>query len=108
MSAITVNRLLRRARRHLVVVAAIAVCGGAVAAHHTMPVDMHAMPAAAMCLAVLGVAAVSAGAAVLRRASPLLPRVCGCWIPHRAPVARPRMAPARAGPLFMQLQVLRR
>ncbi|HWH93878.1 MAG TPA: hypothetical protein VNT03_08450 [Baekduia sp.] len=108
MSLIAANRLLRRARRHLLVAAAVLVSAGAVAAHHGMPIDMHAMPAAAMCLAVLGGAAVAAGSALVLASRQALPRFSACWVPHQAPVGRPRSAPARAGPLFVCLQVLRR
>ena len=89
---------------------ALAVIGlaGAVAAHHGAPMDMHAMPAAAMCLAIVAVAgaAVTAGAAVAGWR--------GVWAPVTACGSRPgwasgpRRPPARAGPLFLRLQILRR
>lgn len=106
MSLIRARRLLRRSRRHLtaaiVVVAAISL----VALHHGVPMVMHEMPAAAVCLAVLGagVAVASAAGAVFvaRWALPadwLLPLL---WF------TRPRSVPARAGPLYLRLAVLRR
>jgi hypothetical protein len=44
-------------------VVAVLALAGLVAAHHGMPMDMHAMPAAAMCLAVVG-AGVAVAAAI--------------------------------------------
>jgi hypothetical protein len=108
MSLIAASRLLRRARRHLLVAAALLVTSGAVAAHHGMPMDMHAIPAGAMCLAVLGGVAAAAGYALLRTAPRVLPAPSACWATHEAPIRRPRSVPARAGPLIVRLQVLRR
>jgi hypothetical protein len=108
MSIISAHRLLRSARRRIVLAAAVLVVGGALVAHHGMPMDMHAMPAAAMCLAVIGTGVAAAGIALLvdlgrrRRPTALL------WVLHAAPVSAPRTAPVRAGPLFVRLQVLRR
>jgi hypothetical protein len=84
------------------------VTGGAVAAHHGMPMDMQAMPGAAVCLAVLGGAVMAAGSAPFRASLRLLQNFSACWVAHQAPIRRPRSVPARAGPLFVRLQVLRR
>jgi hypothetical protein len=81
---------------------------GAVEAHHGMPTDMHAMPAASMCLAVVAAGAVFALSAAL---APLWRR---SWIPFPAfvvPVGWPAPRPghaARAGPRYLILQVFRR
>jgi hypothetical protein len=97
---------LRRSRRRLVVALAVIGLAGAVAAHHGAPMDVHAMPAAAMCLAIVAVAGAAVGAAVAGWR--------GVWAPVIACGSRPgwasgpRRPPARAGPLFLRLQILRR
>jgi hypothetical protein len=79
---------------------------GLVAMHHGAPMDMHAMPAAAVCLAVLGVGvAVAAVAAFGFRARLVLPVD---WLIPASWPAGPRSVPARAGPLYLRLAVLRR
>jgi hypothetical protein len=64
MSAAAINRLLRRYRRRLVVVALVLSIGGAVAVHHGGIDELHMGEAMVVCLAVLPVLA--AGAAVGR------------------------------------------
>jgi hypothetical protein len=80
---------------------------GAVATHHSMPTVMHEMPAGVTCIAVLCAAvAVATGIGLLA-----LPRTWGApmaWRPPWAWIGPPHSAPARAGPLFLQLRVLRR
>jgi hypothetical protein len=105
VSLIRARRLLHRSRRHLTA-AIVVVAISLVALHHGVPMVMHEMPAAAVCLAVLGagVAVASAAGAVFvaRWALPanwLLPLL---WF------TRPRSVPARAGPLYLRLAVLRR
>jgi drug/metabolite transporter (DMT)-like permease len=108
MSIISAHRLLRSARRRVVLAVAVVVVGGALVAHHGMPTDMHAMPAAAMCLAVIGTAVAAAGIALLVDLGRLARPMAVLWVLHPAPVSAPRSAPVRAGPLFVVLQVLRR
>lgn len=79
---------------------------GAVVGHHGMPMDMHQMPAAAICLAVLaGAALVIAGAVASVNLAPC--RVLAWDIPA-APVLGAQSVPARAGPLILRSVVLRR
>jgi hypothetical protein len=108
MSLIATHRLLRSARRRLLLAVAVLAVLGTVAAHHGMPSDMHAMPAAAMCLAVVGAfAAVALTAAVapagLRWPSRGLPSFT-----LRVYFSAPPRAATRDGPLHLRLQVLRR
>ena len=78
--------------------------GGAVAAHHAMP-EMSGMVATVACLAVLaGAVTVAVAATVLR---PLW-RPLVLSAPPEVPVVAPWREPARAGPLHLTLQVLRR
>jgi hypothetical protein len=94
----------RRPARRLAILLAVLVVGGAVAAHHAIP-EMTAMGAAATCLAVLGSAVVAVGLMAPRRrlaAAPDQPA------PVLRFVAAPRGVPARAGPVYLELLVLRR
>lgn len=98
---------MRSSRRRVVLVIALVALAGAVVAHHDMPMDMHAMPAAVVCLAVLA----AAGAIVVAIAALVTP----AWLRTDdrptlpAGVREPRSVPARAGPpLFLRLAVLRR
>jgi hypothetical protein len=106
VSAVFIRRLLRRARWRLAAVVAVLAITGLVAAHHGMPMDMHAMPTAAVCLAVVGagvaVAAAIGGVFPARLALP------GDWVIPAAPRSWTRSVPARAGPLYLRLAVLRR
>jgi hypothetical protein len=108
MSIISAHRLLRSARRRVVIAVAVMVVGGALIAHHGMPSDMHAIPAAAMCLAVIGTAVAAAGIALWIDLGRLARPLAVLWVLHPAPMSAPRSAPVRAGPLFVVLQVLRR
>jgi hypothetical protein len=106
VSVIHVRRFLRRSRRHLAVAAILVATTGLVALHHGMPMAMHEMPAAAMCVAVLGASvAVAAGAGAL-----FVPRLAlpVDWLVPVVWLTRPRSVPARAGPLYLRLAVLRR
>ena len=100
--------LRRFARRRTALVAAVTVLlAGLVIAHHGLPMDMHGMPEAAVCLAIAtAVVTVAAGAPILfqpdRVLSRLVPLIADVWTPA------PHGAPARAGPLFLRLQVVRR
>jgi hypothetical protein len=106
VSAIHLRRLLRRTRRRLGLVMALLAITGLVAMHHGVPMDMDAMPAAAVCLAVLGVGvAVAATAAVGFRARRAFP---ADWLIPASWPTGPRSVPARAGPLYLRLAVLRR
>lgn len=103
MSLISVRSMLRRPRRRVAVLVTMFVLLGAVVAHHGMPMDMHQMPAAAVCLAVL------AGAALVAAGSlPLAHRRVPGWELPAAPVQAPQSVPARAGPLILRSVVLRR
>jgi hypothetical protein len=106
VSAIHLRQLLRRKRRRLGLVLALVAVTGLVALHHGAPMDMHAMPAAAVCLAVLGVGVAVAAAAASGFRARLAPPAD--WpIPASWPTG-PRSVPARAGPLYLRLAVLRR
>jgi ABC-type nitrate/sulfonate/bicarbonate transport system substrate-binding protein len=106
VSAIQLRRLLRRTRRRLGLVMALLAITSLVAMHHGAPMDMHAMPAAAVCLGVLGVGVVGAVAAAFGfRARLALPVD---WLMPASWPTGPRSVPARAGPLYLRLAVLRR
>ncbi len=104
---IFIHRRLRSVRYRIALACALMAVSGAVIVHHNVPMDMHAMPDAAICLAIIGgaAAAVAIRLATLRRPR-LTPGLL--WVPHTPPVARLMSAPVRAGPLFIRLQVLRR
>lgn len=96
-----------RSRRHLALLFAFFALAGAVEAHHGIPMDMHGMPAAAMCLAVLGAVAIAV-AAVGGVIAVRWPRSAELAIPAWRP-SPARGVPARAGPpVFLRLSVLRR
>ena len=106
ISPLTVRSHLRRSKRRVAVLATMLVIVSAVAAHHAMPDGMHmGMQSAAVCLAVVGLAALAVSAAI-----DLLSQVRISWF-VRLPVSEARLArpvrstPARAGP--PALQVLR-
>jgi hypothetical protein len=106
VSAIRIRGLLRRSRRRLTLAVIVVAATGLVALHHGMPMDMHQMPAAAVCLAVLG-----AGVAVANAAGALLMARLALPVDWLVPVpwlTEPRSVPARAGPLYLRLAVLRR
>jgi hypothetical protein len=106
VSLIRARRLLRRSRRRIALAVVVVSATGLVALHHGMPVDMHEMPAAAMCLAVLGAgAAVANTVAAAFAPRPALPVD---WLLPVARPSEPRSVPARAGPLHLRLSVLRR
>jgi hypothetical protein len=106
VSVIHARRLLCRSRRRLTLAAVLVATASLVALHHGVPMDMHEMPAAAVCLAVLGAGVAVATAAgalfVLRHALPV------DWLLPVAWLTEPRSVPARAGPLYLRLAVLRR
>ena len=99
---------LRSRRRRLALLVVVLLLGSATAYHHFEPSGMDGMTGGVICLAVLG-----GGTALL------LPEVLPPWRPRPSslPVPRPRSithvlpvrsVPARAGPLYLQLSVLRR
>ncbi len=106
VSVICVRRYLRRSRRRVTLAVLLVAITGLVALHHGMPMDMHEMPAAAVCLAVLG-----AGVAVATAAGALFAQRLALpvdWLVPTAWLTEPRSVPARAGPLYLRLAVLRR
>jgi hypothetical protein len=106
VSLIGVRRLLRRSRRHLALAVVLAATTGLVALHHGMPMGTYEMPAAAACMAVLGasvVVATAAGALFVPRL-----RLPADWLAPLLWLTEPRSVPARAGPLYLRLVVLRR
>jgi hypothetical protein len=106
VSAIDLRRLLRRTRHRVGLVMALLAITGLVALHHGAPMDMHAMPAAAVCLAVLGVGLAAASAAAFGfQARLALP---ADWLIPASWPTGPRSVPARAGPLYLRLAVVRR
>ncbi len=106
MSPLSLRRGLRRSRRRLAVLLVLLGLAGAVAVHHGMPMDMH-MPGPAMCLAVLGGALVLFAGVALTSAFPRPPSATNLATPRALVVLSPRCAPARAGPLYLRLAVLR-
>ena len=102
MSSLAIRSLLRRPLYRLAIVLAVLAVGGAVVEHHAVP-DMAGM--AACVFVVGGTAVVVAAVATLRRtpllAGPLLPLPTAPVLPRHA-------VPARAGPLYLALLVLRR
>ncbi len=89
--------MMRQPRRRAAVLLVMFSLLGAVVAHHGMPMDMHAMPAAAVCLAVLAGTALVAAASGAQSANLVPRRVLGWKLPA-APVHAPQSVPARAGP----------
>jgi hypothetical protein len=106
VSVIRVRRFLRRSRRHVALAAVLVATTGLVALHHGAPMGMHEMPAAAVCLAVLGAGVAVAGAVGALFAPRLALPVD--WLVPIAWLTEPRSVPARAGPLYLRLAVLRR
>lgn len=94
-------------RRRQLLVLAVLVLGSAVYYHHTEPSDMGEMVGGAICLAVL-----AGGTLILSEIrSGLLPRFWPLPLPRPRSLGLPpptRSVPARAGPLFLRLAVLRR
>jgi hypothetical protein len=107
VSPIAVRRFLTASRRRLALLLALLALCGVVEAHHGVPMDMHAMSAGVVCLAVAAAAiAVVAAVVGLLVAAWLRPV---SWALTRVRPLAPRSVPARAGPaLFLRLGVLRR
>ena len=103
----SLRRAMRCSRRRATVALILLVLGSAVAVHHAMPGDMHAMPGHTVCLAVLAAGALIAAVAVIgvTRARP--PRPTSVALPASRCVTCSWSIPARAGPLFLRLLVLR-
>lgn len=100
---------MSRARSRMALALAVTALGGAVVVHHT-PVGMHdgmpRMSGVVVCLAVLGVTLLVAAAIVALPHAGLRHVVAIGLRALAVPAARG--APARAGPLYLRLQVLRR
>ena len=107
MGPIAIRALLHASRRRLAIVVVLLGLAGAVAVHHGMPMDMHAMGGHTVCLALV-LAGVALAAAVAIAVKPARARRLA---DQRAPVTRLsrscRSVPARAGPLYLRLAVLR-
>lgn len=98
----------RRTRRRGAALIVAIVLGGAVIAHHTMPMEMHAMPEAAICLALAISALSGAGAAcAVRLIRRRFARALGLT-PSSDAFSLPSGVPARASPLFLQFCSIRR
>ncbi len=107
MGPIALRGSLRSSRRRLAVVLVFLGLVGAVSVHHGMPMDMHAMPGHAVCLALLaGAVLLVAGAAVTAARGPW-PRTIDVRTPVTPLGIWCRSVPARAGPLYLRLAVLR-
>lgn len=109
MSPVTIRRFLRRRGRRFALLAAVVVAA-AVAAHHAAPMDMHAMPAGAICVAVVAGAAL-VGVALDLTATTRLGYVVRTQrlLRRSEPRTRRPAFRARAGPqTFLRLQVVRR
>jgi hypothetical protein len=105
---LAIRRHLRGPRRRGAALIVASVLGGAVVAHHAMPMEMHAMPVAAICVALAIGALSAAGAAgafrfVRRRST----RALGLT-PSSDAFSLPVGIPARASPLFLQICSIRR
>src|SRR4051812_4143945 len=103
MTPLTLRGFVRR--RAALVTAVLLLLAVVVIAHHGLPTDMDGMPGAAVCLAIATAAVtVATGAANLFLPRPVLsrsaPLIADVWTPA------PYGAPARAGPLFLLLQVV--
>lgn len=101
------NRTELRGPRRWLVLAIVLTLGAAVVYHHLEPMQMDGMATGVICLAVLGGGTLVAADALRRR----LPRPLRFRLPTQRPRATPRPAravPARAGPLYLRLAVLRR
>ncbi|MEJ7797530.1 MAG: hypothetical protein WKF42_03450 [Solirubrobacteraceae bacterium] len=94
----TINRLLRRRRRHLAAFAVVLALAGAVAVHHT-PFDHMGMGAAmALCLAVLPAVAVAVARVLGALFSGPRSWLALAWAPSRLLVAPP-LPRARSSPV---------
>lgn len=104
-----IRSALRSPRRRLAIVLTVLLLGGIVASHHAEPSGMDSgMAAGAVCLAVLGVGTALLVAEVLPRWSPRFEASPVPRTRRRLCSGRARGAPARAGPSYLELSVLRR
>lgn len=109
MSALRLRSALRGARLRLLLLLVVLSLGGVTAYHHGEPSGMEGMVSGVVCLAVLlGDGATLLLSAALARwrlhrpdSSPRIPRSVAWISPARG-------VPARAGPLYLRLSVLRR
>lgn len=108
LTSTRIRRLLRHRRYAVAVLVFVLGLSTAMAVHHGDPMDMSTAGMTLMastCLAVVATAlAVRVVAGVLPLRRPTLPRYAS-WTSIAAPPPLPR---ARAGPLFLELQVLLR
>ncbi len=107
MSPLSLRLALRRSRGRLAVLLVFLGLASAVAVHHGMPKDMHGMSGPAICLAVLGGALLLLAGVALTRAARRRARPTNVASPRALVTLLPRCAPARAGPLYLRLAVLR-
>lgn len=109
MSTMALRRAMARPRRRLAVALVLVAVATAVAVHHAPQTGMAPMPGHSVCLAILALGAGLAAATRLARVAVLaLPRpLLRIPVPTLVVLA-PRSVPARAGPLYLRLCVLRR
>ncbi len=108
MTVLRVREGLSTPRRRLAILAVLLALVGIVAYHHSEPSEMDGMALGAVCLAVLGGATAALAVEVLRVR---LPRPPASQRPGLLFLTRPtpvRGIPARAGPLYLRLGVIRR
>lgn len=98
---------MRSSRHRLAVVLVLLGLGGAVAVHHGMPMDMHAMPGHTVCLALLAGAVLFGAGVAFAAARTARPRAAESSTPITPSGTWCRSVPARAGPLYLRLAVLR-
>lgn len=108
MTALRLGGALRSPRRRPVLLLAVVVLGGAVAYHHVEPSGMDGMVAGALCLAVIGGGTALLLAEVLPRWRPALRALSSARPRPLSWIDATKASPARAGPLYLQLSVLRR
>ncbi len=107
MSPIALRGALRSSRRRLAVMLVLLGLGGAVAVHHGMPMDMHAMSGHTVCLALLAGGVLLVAAAAVAAAGGARPWAADLRMPVTSSGSWCRSVPARAGPVYLRLAVLR-
>jgi hypothetical protein len=106
LSPLSIRRTLRRSQRRALLLIALTGVTAVLVAHHDIPMDMHAMSAGAVCVAILAVGTGLAMATAVAAAPRFWARAVDAVARSRA--VSPRTVPTRAGPLHLQLLVIRR